>query len=199
MRKSLFILFIAVFFGSCQGEFENVKYTITNDSSKSVKFTFYNTTKTLAKDTSITYIINSEQGRFAPKDIIFSGHKKSVNLETLNNGTSGIFYTFTNNNPLTLNVVNMLSIPITIKADDFIAVSGADDAYNAKEFTLKIKEKVEKTALIYTSTPNFSVTESDEEERTLDPLVVGFIPYPYPYQIKFDWSLEGDTIKLTIK
>jgi len=191
MKKPLFILFIAVLLWSCQGEFENVKYTITNDSSKQIKFTFNDTTKTLAKDTSITYTINSEQGRFAPKDIIFSGHKKSINLETLNNGTAGIFYTFTDNTPFTLNVENKLSIPVTITADDFID--------NLGEPTVKVIEKGNVTALIYTSTPNFSVTESPEEDRTLDPLVVGHIPYPYPYTIKFDWELEDDTINLTIK
>ncbi|WP_461247406.1 hypothetical protein [Treponema sp. R6D11] len=191
MKKALFILFIAVFLGSCQDEFDNVKYTITNDSSKNIRFTFNDVIKTLAKDTSITYTINSGQGRFAPEKISFSGHIKSINLETMNNGTSGIFYTFTDNIPLTLNVVNMLSIPITITADDFIDNQGQP--------SIKIIEDAEETALIYTSTPNFSVTESAKEERTLDPAEVGFIPYPYPYQIKFDWELiDENTMNLTI-
>jgi hypothetical protein len=197
MKKLLFLLFITVFWVSCQGEFDNVKYTITNDSSKDIKFTFNDITETLAKDTSIVYTVSSEKGRFAPENPIYSGHKKSVNLETLNNGAAGIFYTFTDNAPLTLNVVNTLSIPVTVKADDFIEY---DDGETAIEI-IEIKEKGKETALIYTPTPNFSVEESDEDKRTPDTSKSGyFIPYPYPYPIEFDWELTDDnTINLTIK
>jgi len=193
MKKPLFILFIAVFLGSCQGEFENVIYTITNDSSKDIKFTFNDTTETLAKDMSVTYNISSVQGRFAPQEISFSGHKKSVNLSTLNNGTEGIFYTFSDNIPLTLNVENKLSIPVTVTADDFIDNKG--------KLTIEIKEREKETAFIYTTTPNFSVIESDEDKRKLDPEETGiYIPYPYPYPINFDWELIDDnTINLVIK
>ena len=200
MKKLLFLLLIAVFIVACRGEFDNVKYTITNDSSKNITFVFFNDiTDTLGNGKSMTYIINSEQGRFAPQKINFPGHKKSVNLEILNNGTAGIFYTFTDNTPLALNVVNMLSIPVTIKADDFIAVAPdtGNESYDEEEFTLKIKENSEETALIYTSAPNFSVkderTPDSEQAKTV------FIPYPYPYTIKLDWELIDDTINLTIK
>jgi len=199
MKKFLFVLLIAVFLGSCRGEFENVNYTITNDSSKNITFTFNEIAETLGNGKSVTYIVNSEQGRFSPKEINFSGHLRSVNLTARNNGTAGIFYTFTDNAPLTLNVVNMLSIPVTIKADDFIAAAPDTDneSYDEKEFTLKIKENGEETALIYTSAPNFSVkderTPDSEQAKTV------FIPYPYPYTIKLDWELIDDTINLTIK
>jgi len=191
MKKLTFILFIAVFFGSCQGEFDNIKYTITNNSSKIISFLFNDTNETLINGESMTYIINSEQGRFSPKEISFSGHKKSINLTAINNGTAGIFYTFTDNVPLTLNVVNMLSIPVTVNAGDFIDNNG--------KTTIEIIEEGTETALIYTATPNFSVVESDKDKRTLDPAEVGFIPYPYPYPITAAWELINDTINLTIK
>ncbi len=131
------------------------------------------------------------------------GHPRSITLTTINKGTAGIFYTFIDNIPLNLNVKNNLSIPVTVKAENFIA-AGVDtsvDAFNEEEFTLKIFEKGEETALIYTSTPSFSVIESAKEERTLDPEEAGFIPYPYPFSISFDWKFkeENNTINLIIK
>jgi hypothetical protein len=196
MKKLLFILSIAVFLGSCLGEFNNVDYTITNDSSKNITFTFNDITKTLAKDTSIVYTLSSEEGRFAPEEIKYSGHKKSVNLETLNKGTAGIFYTFTDNTPLTLNVENNSLVSVTIKADDLID-AGADTsagAYDGKGFTLKVNKNSEEKALIYTSAPEFSVKDA----RTLEQVTAEYLLYPYP--IEFDWELIDDnTINLTIK
>jgi len=189
MKKLLFLLFIAVLLGSCQGEFDNVNYTITNESSKTVKFSFYDDSKSLNNSESITYNISSAQGRFAPQEIDFSGHKKSVNLNMVNNGTAGIFYTFTDNAPLTLNVENKLSIPVTVKADDFIDNKG--------KLTIEIKEGENETALIYTSTPNFSV--NDERTSDLEQAKTVHIPYPYPYPITADWELIENTINLTIK
>jgi len=208
MKKSLFILLIAAFLGSCEGEFDDVTYTIKNDSSKNIKFTFNDTEKTLVQGTSIVYTVNYQQGRLAPKiDYIGMGiHRRSINAETKNNGTAGIFFTFTDNKPFKLEVENTLLIPITVKAGDFIA-AGEDtnaEAYDENKFTLKIgeckEETAKETALIYTSAPNFSVTESAKEERTLDPAEIGyFIPYPYPYPIKFDVKSSDTVIKLTIK
>jgi hypothetical protein len=194
MKKSLFILFIAVFLGSCEGEFDDTIYTIKNDSSQIISFKFNDISENLDIGKSITYKINSEKGRFAPADITYSGHKRSIIYTMKNNGTEGIFYTFNDNKPFKLKIENKLSIPITITAGDFIDNDG--------QSIIKVIEKEiidMTTLLIYTSTPNFSVTESDESERTLDPMEVGYIPYPYPYQIKFEWNLEEDTIKLTIK
>jgi len=203
MKKLLFILFIAVFLGSCKGVFDNVIYTISNDSSKNITFTFNDITNTLQNGESIIYVINSEQGRFTIEDIKLEEHPRSITLTTINKGTAGIFYTFIDNIPLNLNVKNNLSIPVTVKADNFIA-AGVDtgvDAYDEEKFTLKIFEKGEETALIYTSTPGFSVRESAKEERTLTIEEDGYIPYPYPYSISFDWEFieDNNTINLIIK
>jgi len=94
MKKSLFISLIIAFLGSCQGEFEDITYTIKNDSSKIVSFSFNDISETLNIDDSITYTINSEKGIFVPKDISPS---KSISLKKLNKGISGIFYTFYDN------------------------------------------------------------------------------------------------------
>jgi hypothetical protein len=201
MKKTLFIIFIAVLFGSCSGEFDDITYTITNESSIPIKFSFNKISKTLNTDESITYIINSEKGTFAPEIDITGRHPRSVNLEKTNKGTAGIFFGFSDNTPLPLNVENKLSIPVTVKAGNFIGTAGdtSDDAYDNTEFTLKIKEKSIENAFIYTSTPSFSVEESDESERTLDTEETGLKPNPYPYPITVTWELSNGTIKVIIK
>jgi hypothetical protein len=201
MKKTLFILFIAVLFWSCSGEFDDIKYTITNESSKTVEFKFNNKLESLASGGSLTHIINSEKGTFVPEIDITGRHPRSVNLEKTNKGTAGIFFRFSDNTPLPLNVENKLSIPVTVKAGNFIGASDDTgvDAYDDTEFTLKIKEKSIENAFIYTSTPSFSVEESDESERTLDTEETGFIPYPYPYPITVTWELSNGTIKVIIK
>jgi hypothetical protein len=183
MKKPLFILFIAVFLGACQGEFDDVTYTITNDSSKPVSFSFNGISKNFNKGDSITYTINSGKGRIIPKNVTFSGHIRNVSLITLNKGTSGIFYTFSDNNPLPLNVKNTLTTPITIKADDFIGASGdTGSAFNAEQYTLTIpNNNTVVKALIYTSFPNFTLITP---------------PAPKPV---IDWKLENNTINVTIK
>jgi len=182
MKKTLFISLIIAFLGSCQGEFEDITYTIKNDSSKSVSFSFNDISKNFNNGDSMTYTINSEKGIFAPKDISFTGHVRSVNLIKLNKGTSGIFYTFSDNNPLTLNVRNSLVAPITIKADDFIGSStDTGTAFDSTKYTLTINNGAVVKALIYTSTPNFTFPNSSA---------------PYP---EIDLKLENNIINVTIK
>jgi len=188
MKKPLFILLIAAFLGSCAGEFDDVTYTITNDSSKTVSFLFNNISRTLNNKSinkSITCTINSEKGKFVPKNIKFSGHIRSIDLKTLNKGISGIFYTFSDNNPLTLNVRNTSTAPVTIKADDFIGASGdTGGAFNAAQYTLTIPPNNGAVkAYIYTSTPNFTIIT--EESDTFQIPVI-------------EWELKDDTIYAVI-
>jgi len=182
MKKLLFILFIVVFLGSCKGEFDYVIYTITNDSLDIITFTFNDTTNTLDNGESITYTINSEQGRFIPENIIPAGHPRSVNLNTLNSGTAGIFYTFSDNIPLTLNVINTLSIPVKLFAYQIISEKTIVDYIYAEDedinFILTIDGHAKKTAIIYTSKPNFTLYNEDESDT-------------YPAII--DWKLTDDT------
>jgi len=182
MKKPLFILLIIILFWSCSNEFDDITYTITNDSSKTVLFLFNNDLISLNKNEKITYSINSEKDRLAPENIEFSGHKRSVKLEMSNMGTKGIFYTFVDVTCFTLSVMNTLSIPITIKADDFIAASvdTDPDAFDDEDFTLLIKENITEKASIYTSTPNFRIILND---------------YPVVIEWKFiDKIKEDDTV-----
>jgi len=196
MKKTFLILIIVFLFISCvQGEYDNVTYTISNESSQTVKFTFNDVSDIIITEGGdpITCIISSDKGRFAPEiDFDELEHPKSVILKTENKGTAGIFYTFLDNKRLTLRIENKLSIPVIVKADDFIDNEG--------QLTVKLREKENADAFIYTPSPNFLVEEADESERTIDLENPVFIPYPYPYTITFNWNLiDDDTINLTIR
>jgi hypothetical protein len=211
MKKLLFILFIAVFLSSCEGEFDNITYTITNDSSKFVSFSFYDTeTIDLDEGESATYTINSGKGMFKPENITFSGHPRSINLNTLNNGTDGINYSFSDNKPLILNVQNNLSIPVNLVAykilfdesiisdyiENYINILDEDsnpitetDEEDTHPVTktilltlLPIGKNEYKQANIYTSTPNFVIAEIEA-----NPSVI------------IDWILKDDTISVIIR
>jgi len=173
MKKSFFVLLIAVFLGSCQGEFDDVIYTITNDSSKAVSFLFNDIWETLNDGGSITYAINSQKGIFAPKDFTKGHHPRSLKLTRLNKGAAGIFYTFSDNAPLSLNVKNNLETPVTVKADNYI--SGSEDtgvgAFNDELFTLTIKENNCEKASIYTSSPYFTIEIEASYEPFQSPVI----------------------------
>jgi len=129
MKKSLFILFIAVFLGSCQGEFEDITYIIINNSSKAVSFSFYDIPETINLDKGKfkTHTINSGKGMFEPEKISFTGHPRSINFNRLNKGTDGIYYSFSDNLPLKLNVQNNLSIKVNLVAYKMIDESVISD------------------------------------------------------------------------
>jgi len=194
MKKSLFILLIAVFLASCQGEFEDVNYTITNNSTKIVSFLFNDISETLNIDDSITYTINSEKGRIVPKNPTFTGHIRSVKLIPLNKGTSGIFYTFSDNNPLVLNVHNTLPIDLDLMAYDNLDfdINNFKLSFDINNFnyisdkdgnpTLKIKGNSSESAKIYTSTPFFIIKNGTQL-----------------YIADISWNLTNDTINVTIK
>jgi len=189
MKKLFFILFIIAFLGSCAGEFDDVLYTINNKSSGTVSYLFNDISETLNKDESKTYPpINSEKGMFFPKIDFTVHHPRSINLTKLNKGSAGIFYTFTDNTSLVLNVKNTLTTPITLKANNFISVSddtGAD-AFNNEQFTLTIKEDATEKALIYTASPKFTIIITPVEESD-------------PFQIPvIEWELKDDTIYAVI-
>jgi len=184
MKKTLFISLIIIFLLSCSREFDDIIYTITNDSSKTVSFTFNDALETLDKDESITFAINSQKSGFVPKDITFDGHSRSVNLTRLNKGTAGIFYVFSDNTPLTLNVENTLTMSVTIKADIFIDSNDdtSPDAFNGDDFTLTINEGAVEKASIYTSAPNFTVVSP-----------------PAPYKVNIEWELKDGAINVVIR
>jgi len=193
MKKSLFILFIAFLFVSCTHEFDDITYNVTNDSSVEVSFSFHNETKSLSTNDSVSYTINSAKGIFIPENMIFSGHPRSILLQKLNMGTSGIFYTFLDNKPLVLNVHNTLPRKLKLIAYDNSNLDlNKSDYINTdddKSF-LEIDENASETAKIYTSTPFFIVycNNGDDSE-----------PNWQLYIATIDWKLTNDIMNVTIK
>jgi len=189
MKKTLFIIIIVAFLLSCSGEYDDVIYKITNGSKKNVNFTFNGKSEKISPGAApITYTINSEKGIFSPENVTISTehHPRSIKLTTINKGTSGIFYTFEDNEPLDLIVLNTL--PINIKIFSYKVISNiiinnfiSDDDNN---FILTIEKNKEKTAKIYTSTPNFIIL--DETGNILT-------------NITIDWNLINDKIIVIVK
>jgi hypothetical protein len=171
IKKILFSLCIVFLFGACSNEFDDVTYTINNNSSITVSFSFNDNIYSLNQDESISFTLNSSEGMFSPKEISFTGHKKSILLNRENLGTSGIFYSFTDVPRFNLEVINTLSAPVTL---------GETGSYidNNGYYTLSILENGNETAFIYTSNPNFTISES--------------------YPVTFDWKFTDDTIYLVI-
>ena len=123
-------------------------YTVKNESSKTVSYKFNNgTIDTLMPSQIKNYQINRGERHSAISNVNAGnpyGFGYSVIL--LHNGTD---YTFIDNSPFNLRVINTLPIDITIKADNFIDNNGSVE--------LKIEANTENSAAtIYTKKPNFT-------------------------------------------
>jgi len=169
--KRLFILivFAASLFFSCSHNFDDLHYTIENKSSMDVSFLFDGESITLQDGKSVSRIINSGKGRLSPQNVIFTGHPKSIRMET-----KGYSYSFIDIDPINLNVVNSLPIDVTLKAGDYI-----DNGSGSDEFFVPRGD--EEIATIYTSKPDFTVV----------------LPSGYP--IIIDWEFSGDTVYVIIR
>jgi hypothetical protein len=157
---------------SCSRDYDYINYTIKNNSSKSVSFTFNNTSNTLNSNESVAYIINSGEGVFYPKNITFSGHIKSIILDRLNLGAGAYKYTFNNNIRYKLEIVNSLSIAVSITSDDNIDNNGA--------ISISIPANTKVDTYIYTSKPNFKLTSD-------------------PFPVVFSYTFNNDILYLIIK
>jgi hypothetical protein len=155
-----------------ENSFSDINYIIKNGASKTVSFSFNDTTVSLDSDQSETFVINSGKGRFAPKNLNYSGHSKSITTDTKNMGLK-IEYTFIDNPCYPLNVINMLPVSVTIQAGDYIDNSGV---------TLTILENDTETSTIYTSNPTFTVT---------------LISTSYPVIV--DWKFENGQVYVIIR
>jgi len=142
MRKFLFVLSIVIFLASCG----NTEYhvSITNNSSKTVKFDYNNISNTLSLSETKTYVVPPYTQ--APKNFVDQYGIASIKMKT--DEMTGN-YDFSNAPPpFNLNVVNTLPIIVKIRADNYI------NDNNSPELTIdEISEKT--TAKIYTKTPNF--------------------------------------------
>jgi len=176
MKKILFVFLVVLILTSCQTDFDDVNYKIFNRSSKTITCDFNNETLTLLPDKeSDNIIINSGKGSFKPLNLVFSGHKESIKMNTVNKGRAGIEYSFYDVEPFTLHVLNNLPMEVTITAGNFIDNNGET------EITIAAGEKV--TAKIYTKKPSFSI-KSDE---------------PVIFPVNTNWQFSDETISVVIQ
>jgi len=145
MKKLLFIIAVVFPLFSCGGnKFYSV--AITNNSSKSVSYTYNDISDTLTVSETKTYEVEAHTQ--PPKNIVDQNGIASLTIKT--NGMTGD-YTFLDATPLDLNVINRLPVDITIKADNYI------DNNSSTELTISSNSE-STSAMIYTKSPKFTST-----------------------------------------
>ena len=164
MKRLLVLAFAAAgLFFSCPPDFDDLRYTITNDSGKKISFNFNGENRTLpdtAGNNSINFAINSgdtAKGVIAPPEnaevIDPAQHPKSINMDTSGWFSTGGICTFTAVAPLDLTVENTLAVDIIIQAGDYI-----DAGFPAEGHTeLRVPANGNSQAKIYTKNPRFTV------------------------------------------
>ena len=151
------VIFVVALLVSCQHDFDDLHYTIVNNSSETVSFYFNNDPNRIylyATNTSRSFTINSGRGIQRPENITFSGHPRSIRMDTTGGSTRGFTYTFVSVYSITLNVTNTLPIEVTIRADDFID----GDYLTIPPNPPPSNETNTRTSTIYTDSPRFTTT-----------------------------------------
>jgi len=180
MKKVLFLFCFVLLLSSCPDHFNDIVYTINNNSSKIISFNFNNEYVSLQPkpeepdeliEYSAEFAVNSSEGNVKPVNVVFSGHQKSIKMNSANLGRAGIEYNFVDVSPFDLKVVNTLPVGITIKADDFIDYEG--------ETELTVAPSETASAIIYTDKPKFSITAD--------------------YPVVIDWKFSSDSINVVIR
>jgi hypothetical protein len=133
---------VVIFLISCGKEFYSV--SITNNSTKTVSYTYNDISDTLNTSNSKTYEVKAYTQ--PPKNITDEHGIASLKMEHKDD-----HFIFTDATPLDLHVINKLSADITIKADNFI------DNSNSTALTIEANEE-STTAKIYTKSPKFTST-----------------------------------------
>jgi hypothetical protein len=130
--------------GSCEQTYYSVP--ITNNSSKTVRFSYNGSIDDLVSQKAKVYSVVAYTQPPAFLGVVPEG-TRSVGMERDGDG-----YKFVDLPLIPLHIANTLPVPITIEAEDFI-----DDGSN--KTVLSINSNTEKkTANIYTKTPVFTVT-----------------------------------------
>ena len=147
MKKLFFVPCIVCLLAACETKYYSV--LITNDTSKTVSFTYNDTQDTLTGNTSKTYEVKA----YTPPPQNINVPKGALSVEMNQQGDS---FTFVNVVPIELNIVNTLPIDVTIKAQNYIW----DEISASIEVSiLAQKERIDKL-FIYTSKPNFTLSSA---------------------------------------
>ena len=145
MKKLIFVLVVVCLLAACETKYYFV--LVTNDTSKTVSFTYNDTQDTLTENTSKIYDVKTYT--LPPQNINVPDGALSVKMNQ-----HGDTFIFVDVEPIVLNVTNSLPIDIKIRADNYIW----DD--DNKSIELSIQANIERTdkLFIYTVKPKFTTT-----------------------------------------
>jgi hypothetical protein len=166
VKKLIFVISIVLLLvAGCETKYYSV--LITNDSSKTVSYTYNDVFDTLAPSASKTYEVKAYTQ--PPSKITDENGIASIEVKK-----RGDYFTFTDATPMEMNILNTLSVDVKrIKADNYISYNESSSIDVLKNDT--ISENLD----IYTNKPNFSL-EADKD---------GIIEPSYP--IIFDWNITN--------
>jgi hypothetical protein len=147
MKKLFFLASIVFLFVACETKYYTV--LITNDSSKTVSYTYNDSNDTLASKTSKTYEVKAYTQ--SPQNINVLDGALSIKLNQ-----KGDTFTFVDVDPIIFNVTNSLPFDIKIKADNYIW----DDDNNSTELSIQANKERKDNLFIYTAKPKFTTTSN---------------------------------------
>jgi hypothetical protein len=165
MKRFIVILAVlaVLFLAACGADYYD--RVIRNDAVPDVTYTYDGKRETLSQGDSRVYSVTLAVHAPSPSSIDFTGHEKSVVMKP-----EGWDYIFVDVPAIPLVVYNTLTEEITI-SNEYIDKNDPDDANNDTSFNVDAavsastpadssKESDTKAAVIYTSTPVFTVTSN---------------------------------------
>jgi len=171
--STLSIVSILLFLASCD-EVKPYKFSVTNasETNKTVSYTYGGKSYTLAVGGKENYVEERGNNGASPKNVVDDSNEVASLKTVFENGG----YVFKDATPLVLKVINMLSVPVTIKADSFIDNNSGSP--NSTELTIPANNEIT-DAKIYTKTPKFTTTTN--------------------YPIKVEYKIVGNEMAVIIR
>ena len=154
MKKLFFVVFAAALFLSCQQGFDDVHFTVVNNTGSNLTVSFHGETIPLADNESADRTINSAERVRPPEIVLPDRHPRSRRMETTGASTSSLTYIFSTVDPIPLIIENTLALTVTISAGDYLALNG--NALDPLHY-LSVPANGTTAAVIYTETPRFSI------------------------------------------
>jgi len=145
MKKLHLIIVFCILTVSCKDEIKIYNISITNNSTKSVSYTYNGSSDSLAVSETKKYEVKAYTG--SPQNLVDQNGIASVELNVDN--LKGDYFIVPAPEPINLSVTNTLPIEVSIRAGNFIDDSGSPI------FTISANSE-KSTAKIYTKNPIFT-------------------------------------------
>jgi len=157
MKKLLVLtVFIAGLFSACQRDFDDLHYTITNNTEEPITVLFNGESiQVPSSGGMVSRTVNSGQGIQTPRITAPVVHPRSIRMETRGSSTVGFDYTFRTIDPIPLYITNNLPIEAIVRAGNFLAASADDTTYLGQIEILPWATSAQ--IYIFTRTPTFTI------------------------------------------